>query len=210
MPMSRKWLLALALLCANPAGAQEEPDEPMPAELPPVIYVPAPIAVVPPPPPAKRNSGGFLLRFDLGAAYRYQLKESFGAGGLHLMLGGEGRRLSFAGALDVELGASRAGLFYSTLDWGFHVDGRLSRRVRLGVSPHFGMMIISRSTNNSPAEDLVGFLIGLCGDVGIDLWHGDSGTVLAFGRLGYDFVDTGRLYSYANGVDLQIGIGFRL
>src|SRR5439155_11630083 len=133
-----------------------QPDEPVPHDTPqpPMIYVPVPPPIVAPAPyapqaytqpPAKK--GGFVFRLDLAGTYRYALKDSFGAGTLRLLLGGETGHVGFGGLFDLEMGASKAGLFYAVLDVGFMVWGILGEYVRLGFGPTLGFMAIQRATN---------------------------------------------------------------
>jgi hypothetical protein len=221
--MQVRALVALLLLAG--AGRAQEPrdpheavdDEPTPQEPPPVIYVPIPPPIVAPPPyapyaqaePARAKKGGFFFRLDLGGAYRYALKDSFGAGALRMLLGGESGHVGFGGVLDLEMGASQGGLFYSVLDIGFQFYGVIGDVVRLGMGAQLGFMTIQRATNADPFEDLVGFLIGLNADLSIDLIKSRRSALLLFGRLRYDFTDA-RVASYSHGATALIGLGVRL
>jgi hypothetical protein len=203
--------LLIVLFAAGVARAQAplDPgfDEPVPVEPPPVIYVPLPPVAAP---AAKPSTGRFVANLDVGGVYRYALKASFGAAAVHALIGGDSGALRFGGVIDVELGASGLGLFYSVIDTGFEFSGRIGDRLRIGLLPHLGLMVISRRTDNNPASDLSGFLVGIAGTFTIDLARFTHSTLLLVGRLGYDFVDTGRLYSYANGMTAQLGVGFQL
>jgi hypothetical protein len=217
--------LALVVLLGGVAAAQtprdpyeqQGEDEPTPRDPPPTIYVPVPPPIIAPMPyvppqeatPEKKSNGGFVFAIDLLGTYRYALKESWGAGALHMLLGGETGRLGFGGIIDIELGSSRAGLFYSVLNLGFQFYGRIGDRVRIGVGPQFGGFIIVRKTNNNPTEDLSAFLVGLNADVSIDLVQSRSAALLLYGRIRYDYVDAA-ISSYSHGGTGQIGLGVRL
>jgi hypothetical protein len=208
----RSLILVLALF-AGAARAQTpadpDDDEPVPVEPPPVIYVPLP----PPPvvkPVARRPSTRFVFHLDLVGSYRYALKESFGGAALHAFVGGEKEAMRFGAIADIEMGASRLGLFYSVVDFGFEFAGRLGDRLHLGVAPHLGVMIIQRRTEDDPADDLAGFLFGVAGTMSIDVARFKRSTLQLIGRIGYDFIDTGGNYSYASGMVAQLGVGIQL
>jgi hypothetical protein len=196
-----------------------QPYEPTPNEQPqpPLIYVPVPPPIVAPtpyapepymqPPPKK---GGFVFRVDLGGAYRYALKDSFGAAALRLVLGGEGRHVGFGGLFDIELGGSKAGLFYAVLDTGFLIWGVLGENVRLGFGPTLGFMAIQRATNSDPFEDLRAVMVGLNLELTIDLIKSRRSALYLLGRVRYDYLDTGGNSGYANGATLLVGLGARL
>src|SRR6185369_1660398 len=102
---------------------------------PPVIYVPMPPPLVPPPPgyaPAAREKrSGVTVRLDLGGLYRYALKDSFGAGELRMFIGGESKSFGVGGIFDLEMGGSRAGLFYTVMDIGFQIYAKFGEYIRL-------------------------------------------------------------------------------
>jgi hypothetical protein len=225
--------LSLALLlCAGAAGAQPrdpygppqpqtyEADEPTPHDEPPTIYVPVPPPIIAPPPyvpypptppPAPpQKKGGFVFRLDLSGVYRYALKDSFGGGAMRIFLGGESGHIGFGGNIDVEMGGSRGGLFYTVLDLGFGFYGVIGEYVRLGLGPQLGLLIIQRATNDDPFEDLRGVLVGLNADLTVDLVHSRHSALYLFGRVRYDFVDTGPVSDYSHGGTLQVGLGVRL
>ena len=220
--------LLVVTLLGGVAFAQSQPrdpygnidnDEPTPRDQPqppPMIYVPVPPPIIAPMPyvapqeAPKKSDGGFVFAFDLLGSYRYVLKDSWGAGGLHMLIGGETGRLGFGGIIDVELGSSRAGLFYSVINLGFEFYGRIGERVRLGLGPQFGGFIIVRRTNNNPTEDLSAALVGLNADVSIDIVKSRSAALLIYVRIRYDYVDTGNSTSYSHGITGQLGLGVRL
>jgi hypothetical protein len=225
-------LLTALLLVAATAAAQQpldpgygddepsprQPAQPLPPypppEQPPVIYVPIPPPIVAPPgyvpvEPRPRRSG-VTFRLDAGGVYRYALKDSFGAGALRIFLGGEGKSFGVGGIFDLELGGSRAGLFYTVMDIGFQIYAKLGESIRLGFGPQFGFMAIQRATNPDPFEDLSAFLIGLNADLSIDLMKGRRSALILFGRVRYDFIDTGPVSPYSHGGSGVVGIGARM
>jgi hypothetical protein len=214
-------VLLLAATAAQAQGTRDPygpvDDEPTPHDPPPVIYVPIPPPIIAPPPyapegapPAANKKGGFIFRLDLGADYRYALKDSFGAANLRMLLGGETGHVGFGGFFDLEMGGSKEGLFYSVLDVGFLFYGIIGEHVRLGLGPQFGFMTIQRATNDNPFEDLIGFLVGVNADLSVDLVTSRRSALLLFGRLRYDFVDTGAVSPFSHGATFVVGIGARL
>jgi hypothetical protein len=202
-----------------------QPDEPQPngQPQPPIIYVPVPPPIIAPPPPmyvqpapqaTQPKRGGFVFRVDLGATYRYALKDSLGAGTLRLVLGGEGTgHVGFGGLFDLEMGGTKGGLFYAVLDVGFMFWGVLGDYVRLGFGPTLGFMAIQRATDGDPFEDLSAVMIGLNADLTIDILKSAPprrSALYLVGRLRYDYLDTGRTSPYSHGGVGLLGIGARL
>jgi hypothetical protein len=218
-------LLALGGVAAAQAQPRDpygniDNDEPTPRDQPPqnpppMIYVPVPPPIIAPMPyvapqePPKKSNGGFVFALDLLGSYRYVLKETWGAGGIHMLIGGETGAIGFGGIVDIELGSSKAGLFYSVLNLGFEFYGRIGERVRLGLGPQFGGFIIVRRTHSDPTEDLSAALVGVNADLSIDLLKSRSTALLIYARIRYDYVDSSSS-SYSNGVSGQLGLGVRL
>ena len=129
--------LALVVLLAGVARAQEDPgyDEPVPVEPPPVIYVP-----LPPPPaaPATRPSTSHsIVLLGVGGAYRYALKASFGAAAAHVLIGGDSGAVRFGGVIDVEMqGVVVAGAVLQQRHRHrlTKLSGRIGDRLRAGLS----------------------------------------------------------------------------
>jgi hypothetical protein len=189
-----------------PYGGQPYPPQPY-------GYPPQPYGYPPPAytnPPQEQKKGGFVFRADFTGTYRYMLKQSSGAGALRLLIGGETGPVGFGGVIDIELGGTRAGLFYAVIDVGFLFYGKIGDHVRLGLGPHFGGMIVQRATDNNPFEDMSAFLVGIGADLNVDILRGKSAALYLAGRLGYDWVDTGPTNPYSHGAVAKLGIGVRL
>jgi hypothetical protein len=235
-------LFATCLLAATPATgawAQEEAcsectEVPPPAPPPPTWpAVPPPSTMfvtpdgrviaspldAPPPltmPPVRPagTRGDLLLRGAIGAAYRRALDRDFAGGTLDLELGYDGSFLSVGGRFGLESGATQSHLPYQHLQWGVGLDGKIGDRVRLGIAPYIGALVISRATSGDAGEALIGVTFSLLGECVIAILgpgqpskrkHPGLDLIV---RGGYEYVDVvPRSTTLANGASFQIALG---
>ena len=218
----RAFALAL-LLCATTAHAQEEcaecedvPPAPAPAPPPQTMYVAPDGQALPTPtsPPIKYGRHDVLVRAAIGGAYRRALDRDFGGGTFDFEIGWDGRYVSVGSRIGLESGATQSHLAYQHLTWGFGVDGKIGDRVRLGVAPYVGLLVISRATTGDGTEALLGATFSLLGECIVAiLGPGQPSTRTHPGldlivRGGYELVDTvPRSSTLANGASVQLALG---
>ncbi len=227
MSRSRLLLAALSALLVMDAVAAADEAPSMGAGapvvvIPPGAYEPPPGTVVPavvsPPQDPMAPARGFVFRGELVANYRYALRESWGAGGVELYLGGEHRAVGIAGTFGIDVGRSVAGLTFMTWNWGVEIAGRVTRRLRLGFNPHLGAFTIQDATDG--AFNLGAFMVGVSLDGTYDLVLRRHAALYVVAKVGVDYIavstgssaDQGALGTgaYAASVTTYIGLGTRL
>jgi hypothetical protein len=237
-------LAGLWVMLATPARAQEqecaECDEVPPPQVaptppppgvppPPTMYVSPDGQVLaspldaPPPYPSPyplgdplrpKTRSDLLLRGAIGGAYRRALDRDFGGGTLDVEIGWDGRWVSVGGRFGLESGATQSHLAYQHLQWGVGVDAKFGDRVRIGIAPYVGALIISRASNGDGSEPLLGVTFSLLGECVIAILgpgqpskrtHPGLDLVV---RGGYELVDAvPRSSTLANGASIQLGLG---
>jgi hypothetical protein len=220
--------LLVVLLAPALARADEPPATVPVADAPPetvLVAPPAPVIIEPPPAPVpppivaplppllppvlvarpRTRSGRVYLKLQALAVYRYFFAESFGAANPELEVGG----MTAAGGFSVGVrfgfmvGATRVGLPFEHPTFATVFTARLSERVRLGLGPQLGMMIVNRASH--APDDPISPTIGVFGELSVDFGK----NLYVLGRVGYDWVAVNRYTDNGDMVTAQLGVGAR-
>jgi hypothetical protein len=148
-----------------------------------------------------------IFEVRVGGAYRYAVKESFGAAEIEFAVAGERGRLMYEAFARFTVGGSRLGLPFETVHGGGMLRWRLGRRVRLGFGLQLGGMFIERVTTSS--DVMMAFTASGLADATVDLYRHRRGPVLfGYARLEAGYLDT-RPVSVGFTASPSLGLGYR-
>ncbi len=145
------------------------------------------------------------MRLAVAYQYRYMLSDSWNGAAIDATLGRERPGFGLAARLGLELGKSSAGISYQVISLGGAFEWHLGKRVRLGYSPVFGVVILNRITERD--NDQATVVLGTHIDLSVDVFKGKSGAaMLLLGRIGYEYLFADR---DTNVFAARLGIGVR-
>jgi hypothetical protein len=205
--------LCTATVALAARAAAQEPCEG--CVVPPAIIAEAPPGNPAPPQDTARARRNILFRFETVAVYSRAIERDFGGVRFAIDLGYDGRAFAVGWRPGIQIGATQSGLAYQWLSWGAGIDGKLGR-VRLGVEPHAGMLLVTRATNDAPLQSLAALTLGVYGECIVALIGATQPRARPYpgidliARGGYDHVAvTDARPGAAHSGTLQIGVGGR-